>query len=185
MSLESEVDSLNFEEFMTCHQIQDEKECLHRMLEYLNNIAPQLLDDFHPDSNKIRYLHNSVLGKKWATTPLKNIFTTQYNFDQLGKALNESIQLEYEIQKASTSSKHTTASSSHILRTYEHIILHIGVTQEIIDNIDLNDMMIPLDIINAINETVHGRLIASKYTNHEARIDSEIIRAIVLTAHAH
>ena len=42
LSLQSEVDSLNFDEFTTRHQIQDEKECLHRMVEYLNTITPQL-----------------------------------------------------------------------------------------------------------------------------------------------
>ena len=54
LSLQSEVDSLDFDEFMTRHQIQYEKECLPRMVEYLNNITPQLVDGFHTESNKIR-----------------------------------------------------------------------------------------------------------------------------------
>ena len=32
-----------------------------------------------------------MIGKKWVTTPLKNISTAEYNFDQLVIALNESI----------------------------------------------------------------------------------------------
>ena len=75
------------------------------MVEYLNNITPQLVDGFHTESNKIKYLHDAVLGKKWANTPLNNISTTQYNFDQLVLALNKSIQPEREIHKASSSSK--------------------------------------------------------------------------------
>ena len=53
------------------------------MVEYLNNITPQLVDGFHTESNKTSYIHNVVLFKKWASTPLKNIPTAQYNFDQL------------------------------------------------------------------------------------------------------
>ena len=97
LSLQSEIDSLNFDEFMARHQIQDEKELLRRMVEYLNNITPQLVDCFYTESNKMRYLRNAVLGKKWLSTPLKNISTTQYSFDQLGMVLNERIQLEREI----------------------------------------------------------------------------------------
>ena len=115
---------------MARHQTQDERECPRRMVEYINNITPQLVDDFYTESNKIRYLRNAIHGKKWATTPLKNISTIQYNFDQLLMILNESMQLEREIEKASTSSKTFTASSSHILRTYANMILHIGVTQK-------------------------------------------------------
>ena len=63
------------------------------------------MDGFHTEPNKIRYLRNSVLDKKWATISLKNISTNQYNFDKLVMALNESIQLEHEIEKESTSLK--------------------------------------------------------------------------------
>ena len=52
LSLQSEVDSLNFDEFMVRHQIQDEKECLRCMIEYLNNILPELVDGSH--ANQIR-----------------------------------------------------------------------------------------------------------------------------------
>ena len=37
LSLQSEVDSLKFNELMARRKIQDEKECLHRMVEYFNN----------------------------------------------------------------------------------------------------------------------------------------------------
>ena len=53
LSLQSEVDSLNFDEVMPRDQIQDEKECIRQIVEYLNNITPQLLDGFHTESNKI------------------------------------------------------------------------------------------------------------------------------------
>ena len=105
LSLQSEVDSLNFDDFMVRHLIQNEKEHLRQMVEYLNNITRQLVDGLHTESNKIRYRFNAFLDKKWANTPLKNISTAQYNFDLLILALNESIQLECEIEKASTSSK--------------------------------------------------------------------------------
>ena len=75
------------------------------MVEYLNNIIPKLMDGFSTEPNKIRYLLNVVLGKKCINVPLKNIYTVQYNFDKLVISLHESIQLEIEIEKASTSSK--------------------------------------------------------------------------------
>ena len=75
MSLQSEIDSLMFYDFMARHRIQDEKEGLRRIVEYLNNITPQLVEGFHTESNKLRYLRSAVLGKKWATTPLKSIST--------------------------------------------------------------------------------------------------------------
>ena len=90
---------------MARQQIQDEKECLRSMVEYLNNITPQLVDGFHTESNKIRYLRDAVLGKKWATTLLKIISTAQYNFEQIVMVLNESIQLKRGVHNASTSSK--------------------------------------------------------------------------------
>ena len=65
------------------------------------------------------------------------------------------------------------------------MIPQIGVNQETIENVDTNDTPIPTDRIKAINETPHGRLIASRETNHQAQTDSETTRAIFLTAHAH
>ena len=61
------------------------------MVEYLNNITPHAVDGFHTELNKIRYLRNAVLGKKWEATSLKSISTLQYNFDQLVMKLKESI----------------------------------------------------------------------------------------------
>ena len=90
---------------MSRHQIQDETECIHHMVEYLNNITQQLVNNFHIESNNIRCLFNELLGKKWVTTPLKDICMAQYNFDQLVMVLNECFRLEREIEKSNTSSK--------------------------------------------------------------------------------
>ena len=65
------------------------------------------------------------------------------------------------------------------------MIPHIRVTQETMKNIYPNYTGIPTDIIKAFNETAHNQLIDSRDTNHEARINSETTRVIVLTAHAH
>ena len=75
------------------------------MIEYFNNITAELVDGFHTELNKIRYLRNTVVGKKWETTPLKNISRAQYNFNHLEMALNDSVQFEREIEKVSSSSK--------------------------------------------------------------------------------
>ena len=66
-------------------------------VEYLNNIILQLVHSFNTESNKISYIRNGVIRKKWETSPLKNISTSQLNFDQLEMELNESIKLEREI----------------------------------------------------------------------------------------
>ena len=65
------------------------------------------------------------------------------------------------------------------------MIPHVGVTQETMENTDPNNKTIHTDITNAINEITNGQPIASRDTNHEARIDSKTPRTIVLTAHAH
>ena len=54
------------------------------------------------------------------------------------------------------------------------MILHIEVIQGTPTNIDLNDTMIPIDVINAINKKAHDRLINSAEINHEARAGSEM-----------
>ena len=68
---------------MIRHQIRDGKECLCPMVEYLNKITSKLVDSFHTESNKMGYLRNAVLDKKWETTPLKNISAEQYNLTNL------------------------------------------------------------------------------------------------------
>ena len=52
------------------------------------------------------------------------------------------------------------------------------------ENIDSNDTMILADIIKVIRDTANNRLTVPRDTNHEARIDSEITRAISMTAQA-
>ena len=99
-------------------QMQNEKNVPRSIVEYLNNITPQLVEGFHTESNKIRYLRNAVLGKKCVATPLKNISTAQYTFDQLVMALNESIPLEKEIGSQEAHQKYTTLSSQLTLRTF-------------------------------------------------------------------
>ena len=103
--LQSEVNSLNFDVLVVRNQIQDEKGCFLPMVEYLKNITVQLLDGFYTKRNKMRYLRSDILGKKWAITTLKNMSTAQYSFEKLVMALNGSIKLEHEIEKAGTSSK--------------------------------------------------------------------------------
>ena len=63
--------------------------------------------------------------------------------------------------------------------------LHIGATPETKEITDINDTLIPADIMKVISETAHHRLLAFKNTIHEAQVDSETIHATVLIAHAH
>ena len=46
------------------------------------------------------------------------------------------------------------------------MIPKIGMIQKTIENIDPSDTMIPIDMINAINETVHDQLAASRDRSH-------------------
>ena len=64
LSLKLEIDSINFDYFMVLHQLQDEKEYLHCMVELLNNIIPLIFDCFRTESNNIIYFRNPVLGHK-------------------------------------------------------------------------------------------------------------------------
>ena len=89
---------------MARHQIQEEKECLGRIIQNLKKNHPQLVKGLHTESNKIRYLCNDTLGKKQTKTPLADIYTAQYNFYYLVMPFNEGIQLEREVEKAGSSS---------------------------------------------------------------------------------
>ena len=81
------------------------EKCLICIFEYLRNTTLQLVYGFRTETNKIRYLRNAFLGEKWATTSLKNIKTVQRNFDKPVYAPNGNIQLEYDLEKATISSK--------------------------------------------------------------------------------
>ena len=64
LSLQYVVDSLNFENFMVHYEIYNRKECICSIDEYFNGFTPQLVDESHTESNNIKYLLSSVLGKK-------------------------------------------------------------------------------------------------------------------------
>ena len=99
--------------------------------------------------------------------------------------LNGSIQLEREIRKASTSSKTyydqlathpkdvRKYNSSHRIDSGNHGEYQC---QRYDDFYEQNHVII---------ETDHDQLVDSSDTIHKAQIDSEIIHAIVMTAHAH
>ena len=65
------------------------------------------------------------------------------------------------------------------------MISHTGVTPEIMENIDPQDTMTPIDIVMVINVTALDRLINSRDTNREAQTDTETTLAIIMIAHAH
>ena len=82
-------------------------------------------------------------------------------------ALNESTQLEREVDKAITSSKTyygQVTTHPNKIRKYD---FYIGMTQETIETIEPNDTMIPNDILKIISEIAHDQLIASIYTSPE------------------
>ena len=81
---------------MTRNHLQDETECVRQLVKYLSKVTPHLVEGFHTERNKIRYLRNAVLGKQCATTPWKKISTARYTVDQLVMALNERIQFEQD-----------------------------------------------------------------------------------------
>ena len=90
---------------MARHLIEHEEEYLRRIVEYHNKITAQLVDGFHTESNKISYLRYTIISKRYATNPLKNIFKSQYSFDQLKMELNESVQPEEKIESTSIYSR--------------------------------------------------------------------------------
>ena len=129
---------------MVYRLIKDEKECLRRMIEYLNKNTLQFVDGLHTESNKIRCLLNAVIGKKWATSTMKNTSTAQYNLNKRAMVLNVSIQLEHEIENATTYSKTYYGQ----LTTYPKSIckydsLHMN-NQEIMKITDLKDTTITI-----------------------------------------
>ena len=62
LSLQSELDSLTFDDFRACYQIQCEKVCLRSMVKYIDNIKSQLVDCFNTESNKTNISAMLYLG---------------------------------------------------------------------------------------------------------------------------
>ena len=111
----------------------------------------------------------------------------KYNFDQLKMALNESTQLEHELEKASTSSKTFHSQlTTHPKDVRKYDSPHLsgsGNRGEYWSYLT----KIPIDTINGINKIAHDQLVASRDTIHvtEAQVDSGTIHATVLNIHAH
>ena len=109
-----------------------------------------------------------------------NISMPQYNFHQLVIALNESIQLEREIDKESKSSKayhgQFTINPKQV-RDYDSSHRSNSKIMEISEH---KDTSILLNRIKEIRKTSHDRLFISRDTTHvtEAQAESETIHAI-------
>ena len=188
ISLQSEVESLSLDDFMIHHQVHDKKEFLHHIVEYPNNITQQLVDGFHTESNQVRYLCNAVTGKKLSSTPLKNICTAQYDFDQLAMVLTKNILHEREIEKSSKFSKtYQCRFTTHHNELRKYDSSHRSDSGNYGDYRSQTYTTIPIDTIKIISDIAHDQLIASRDTTHvtEAPVDSEENHATVLTAHTH
>ena len=76
------------------------------MVKYLKKATPQLVDGFHTEKQKNCYLKNTLLRKQYIEIPVKNMPSKNIEYGQFVIALNKSIQLQGEIDRASGSQKY-------------------------------------------------------------------------------
>ena len=96
-ALLSEVDGIRFSTFKQIHGIDNDRTALNRMIKYLDHLVPQLAADFQTEAQKTRFLKNAVFGLEWSITPCKNISTAGYTYNQFVTALNESLQVQMDL----------------------------------------------------------------------------------------
>ena len=60
--------SLNFDDFIARNYIHDEKEDIQSIVKYLDKVTTWLVEELHTGLNRIRYLRNAVLCKKYVIT---------------------------------------------------------------------------------------------------------------------
>lgn len=106
LQLQSEVDSLELQSFMSKNQITDASACLTKLVDHVHALAPQLPEGFGNDSHKSRYLRRAVMRLEWAQHPISQVATSRYTFIQFITALHESLQLREERARAQALGTH-------------------------------------------------------------------------------
>ena len=62
LQVQSTLEGLRLNTFISIHSLTSESEGLNKMVEYIERLAPQCPPGFHSDENKIRFLRSAVLG---------------------------------------------------------------------------------------------------------------------------
>ena len=100
LKIQSEMDSLDLRSFMHKRQTPDLVTGLSQLVDHISALAPQLPAGFSDGAHKTRYLRRAVMGQDWAQNAISNIATSKYSFIQFITALQESLQLREERQRA-------------------------------------------------------------------------------------
>lgn len=78
---------------MQDNDIQDVTEALTKLVEYINDLAPQFTRDFQSEANKTDYLRWAVAEyQDWSKIPISNIMSQKYSFNSFVTSLHEPIQ---------------------------------------------------------------------------------------------
>ena len=64
---------------------------------YVDLLVPQQATEFQSEAQKTRFLKNTMFGLEWSITPSYNIPTACYTYSQFVTALNESYQVQSDL----------------------------------------------------------------------------------------
>lgn len=104
LQIQSTLECLNFDTFMSEKSLASHSEGLAKLVEDIEQLTTQCPQGFRSDANKIRFLRKAVLHCEWALAPIRNIVSHRYEFHSFVTALHESLQLSNELKNARSDS---------------------------------------------------------------------------------
>ena len=98
LQVQNALENLRLQRFMSEKEIASASEGLTKVVDHIEKLSPECPPSFPQDAHKIRFLRNAVKPFPWSRTPISNIVTLKYNFNQLVTALRESLEFESELR---------------------------------------------------------------------------------------
>ena len=98
LQIQSTLECLNLDAFMSVRSLTTHSDGLTKLVEHHELLTPQCPPGFRSDENKIRFLRKAFLSCEWALAPIRNIVSHRYKFHSFVTALHESLELTNELK---------------------------------------------------------------------------------------
>ncbi len=86
------LEQLHFQSFIASSEITCEADGLTKLTAYINKLTPQCQPDFRSEAHKTKYLRDALVSCSRARSPIENIVSMNYSYNQCITALHEKIQ---------------------------------------------------------------------------------------------
>ena len=93
LSVLTELSTLTFEKIRRKADVSDADECLTRLVDTINSLAPQCPPAFRRDENKSHFLRQAVIRQPWAEAAIADITSSGYSFNKFVTSLRVKMQL--------------------------------------------------------------------------------------------